>query len=119
MHALIIEDEPIIALLIEEHLRGLGFVTFDFAASEADAVAAALLSCPDFITADIRLAEGCGIAAVETICAGRPIPVVFITGTSWEVRDRLRDAVVVEKPFAPAELERALATVVAAGRLDS
>jgi two-component system, response regulator PdtaR len=114
MHALIIEDEPIIALLIEEHLRGLGFVTFAFAASEADAVAAATLRCPDLITADVRLPKGCGIAAVETICGGRPIPVVFITATSWEVRDRLRDAVVVEKPFAPAQLEHALITAVAA-----
>ena len=114
MHALIIEDEPLIALLIEEHLRGLGFVTFDFAESQAEALAAATLCCPDLITADVRLPKGCGIAAVEAICGGRRIPVVFITATSWEVRARLRDAVIVEKPFAPAELELALIAAVAA-----
>ena len=113
MHALIIEDEPIIALLIEEHLRGLGFLTFAFAGSEAGAIEAASERCPDLITADVRLAQGCGIAAVESICSGRPIPVVFITATSWEVRERLCDAILVEKPFAPAELNHALVTAVA------
>lgn len=116
MHALIIEDQPIIALLIEEHLRGLGFVSFDFAASEKGAIAAAATRCPDLITADVRLAEGCGIAAVKAICGSRSIPVVFITATGWEVRERLADAVVIEKPFAAAELLHALVTAVAAGQ---
>jgi CheY-like chemotaxis protein len=108
MHALIIEDEPIIALLIEDHLRRLGYTSVDFAVTEAEAVACARARCPDLITSDVRLPEGCGIAAVEAICSGKRIPVVFITGTAWEVRRRLRDAVVVAKPFASAELERVL-----------
>jgi CheY-like chemotaxis protein len=109
MHALIIEDEPIIALLIEDHLRSIGCTSVDFAVTEAEAVAAARIRAPDLITSDVRLAEGCGIAAVQTICNERPIPVVFITATGWEVRARIRDAVVLAKPFAPAELDRALA----------
>lgn len=109
MHALIIEDEPLIALLIEDRLRALGYGSVDFAASEADAVAAARRRCPDLITSDVRLAAGCGIAAVSAICNGRPIPVVFITGTPADVRERLGDVVVLEKPFVAAELERAVA----------
>ena len=114
MHALIIEDEPLIALLIEDRLRALGYVTFDFAATETEAVAAATRRCPDLITSDVRLPEGCGIAAVETICGGGPIPVVFITATAWQVRQRMRDAAVVEKPFVPGELDRALLAAGAA-----
>lgn len=80
MHALIIEDDPLIALLIEEQLRTLGYTSVDFAASEEEAVAAVHRQCPDLITSDVDLAPGCGIAAVTAICNGRPIAVVFITG---------------------------------------
>jgi CheY-like chemotaxis protein len=109
MHVLIIEDHPIIALLIEEHLRVFGCDTFDFAETEAAAVAAAKARDPDLITSDVRLSDGSGITAVETICDGRHIPVVFITATGWEVRERISDAVIVPKPFAPADLHQALA----------
>lgn len=108
MHVLIIEDHPIIALLIEEHLRLFGCDSFDFAETEAAAVAAARARYPDLITSDVRLPQGSGISAVETICRGRHIPVVFITATGWEVRERIGDAVIVPKPFAPADLHKAL-----------
>jgi len=108
MHALIIEDEPFIALWIEDHLRRLGYTSFDFAVTEAEAVAAARLRCPDLITSDVRLPQGCGIAAVETICGGTPIPVVFITSCGWEVRQRMSDAIVVQKPILAADLTRAI-----------
>lgn len=66
-------------------MRDLGFVSFDFAASEAGAVEATAGRRPDLITADVRLAQGCGIAAVEAICGGQRIAVVFITGTGRDV----------------------------------
>ncbi|HEV7661122.1 MAG TPA: response regulator [Allosphingosinicella sp.] len=108
MHALIIEDEPLIALLIEDQLRAIGYLSIDFAVTEADAVAAAQRRCPDLITSDVRLAAGCGIAAVEAICSERPVPVVFVTASAQDVRRRMEGAVVVAKPFAAADLSRAL-----------
>jgi CheY-like chemotaxis protein len=114
MHALIIEDEPLIALLIEDHLRANGYTSVAFAVTQAEAVAAARTRCPDLITSDVRLPEGCGIAAVEAICGNRPIPVVFITATAWEVRERLRDAVVVAKPFGSVHIAAAIAAVIGA-----
>lgn len=115
MHALIIEDETIIALLIEDQLREIGYTSIAFAVTEADAVAAARARCPDLITADVRLASGCGIAAVQAICSARTVPVVFVTASGGDVRDRLREAVVVPKPFAPECLADAIATVTGAG----
>jgi CheY-like chemotaxis protein len=112
MHALIIEDEPIIALLIEDRLRRLGCASVDFASTEADAVAAALCRRPDLITSDVRLIRGCGIAAVEAIRGSDYIPVIFITATAVGVRDRIHDAAVIEKPFVLRQLDAAL---VAAG----
>lgn len=108
MHALIIEDEPITAMLIEDQLRALGYASVDFAVTEAEAVAAAARHCPDLITADVKLPEGCGIAAVEAICGTRRIPVVFITANASEVRTRLRAAVVVPKPFGVSHITEAI-----------
>ena len=99
MHALIIEDESLIALAIEDALRGCGFTSFDSAISEEEAVSAAARKCPDLITADVQLRPGCGITAVQSICSGKPIPVLFITGSPGEVRIRMPGHALVEKPF--------------------
>ena len=100
MHALIIEDESLIAMAIEDALRDCGFTSFDVAVSADEAVAAAARKCPDLITADVELRPGCGIAAVQSICSERPIPVVFITGSPREVRIRMPGHRLVEKPFS-------------------
>ena len=100
MHALIIEDESMIALAIEDALRGCGFTSFDIAVSAEEAAAAAERRCPDLITADVELRPGCGITAVQSICSERPIPVIFITGSPGEVRIRMPGHALVEKPFS-------------------
>lgn len=99
MHALIIEDESLIALAIEDVLRDCGFTSFDFAASAEEAVVAATGRCPDLITADVKLRPGCGIDAVHSICSERPIPVLFITGSPAEVRMRMPRHALIQKPF--------------------
>jgi DNA-binding response OmpR family regulator len=100
MHALIIEDESLIAIAIEDALRSCGFTSFDVAVSANEAVTAAALRCPDLITADVELRPGCGITAVQSICSDRPIPVVFITGSPGQVRIRMPGYALVEKPFS-------------------
>jgi CheY-like chemotaxis protein len=104
MHALIIEDEFLTALLIEDRLRDLGFTSFAFAMDEDEAAAAASHRCPDLITSDVQLSNGCGIDAVQRICDEKPIPVLYITGTTSLVRDRCPWAVVIEKPFGMSDL---------------
>ena len=104
MHALIIEPEPFTAQLIEDCLSDLGFTSFDFAVDEDYAVTCAVTRCPDLITADVTLAGGCGITAVQRICNAAPIPVVYVTATSSEVRGRSSGATIVRKPFSIDEL---------------
>jgi len=118
MHALIIEDEFLVALEIEDLLRSCGYSTVAFAVTEADAIAAAEFHSPDLITADASLSEGCGIAAVQAICQHKDIPVVFVTATAREVRERMRDAMVVAKPYALADLESAVMTAADAPASD-
>ena len=114
MHVLIIEDEAVVALAIEDVLRDCGCLSFDFACSAAEAVAAAVKRCPDLITSDVRLAPGCGIDAVEAICADKPIPVIFITGTPAEVQARRRGNMILHKPFNAAHLAEAVRQVISA-----
>ena len=111
MHALIIEDEALIAVTIEDALRDCGCSSFDFAVSVEAAVEAARRHCPDIITADVRLAPGCGIDAVEAICANRAIPVIFITGTADGVKERFPQHAIVHKPFNAAHVVAAVQLV--------
>ena len=108
MHALIIEDEALIAMAIEDALRDCGFTSFDVAISAEEAVAAAARMCPDLITADVELSPGCGITAVQSICSEQPIPVLFITGRPGEVRIRMPGYVSVKKPFAARHVVSAI-----------
>lgn len=122
VHALIIEDESFIALEIEDVLRGLGFRSFDFAISPEDALDAASRRCPDLITSDVDLKPGCGISTVIRICNDAMIPVIFITGTGDEVRRRLPQRCILEKPFSDSQLTAAVQDVLskpAAFRLPS
>ena len=100
MHALIIEDESLIAMTIEDALRGCGFTSFDIAASAEEAITAAARKCPDLITADVELRPGCGITAVQSICSELPVRVLFITGSPGQVRIRMPGHSLVEKPFS-------------------
>jgi CheY-like chemotaxis protein len=114
MHALIIEDEPFIAMTIEEILRQRGFTSFAFAGSADEAVAAARTRCPDLVTADVALKPGNGIDAIEAICGRSPVPVIFVTSSAAEVEARLPDHPVVRKPFLSADLILAVDCVKAA-----
>lgn len=106
MHALIIEDSYLIATSIAEELRDLGFSSFDLAGGYQDAVAAADKRCPDLIVADARLQNGSsGVAAVQTICAQKFIPALFIVSVASDVTDNLPRAIVVLKPHSGKALK--------------
>lgn len=113
MHALIIEQDTWIILMIEDALRDVGYTSFAFASSWQAAIAAANERCPDLITADIRLGAGTGVEAVRRICSERAIPVVFVTATPWEVREIDSSAIVVPKPFGQDMLKQGVARATA------
>ena len=111
MHALIIEDEPLIAMEIENALREKGYTSFSYAGSAAEAVAAARSQCPDLITSDVALKPGNGIDAVQEICCRERIPVIFLTSRPAEVEHRLPDHPVLCKPFSTRALLDAIESV--------
>jgi DNA-binding response OmpR family regulator len=113
MHALIIEDEFMIATVIEYVLRDCGFDSFDFAPSIETAIAAAERRRPDLITADVGLNSGSGLEAVAMICEQPSIPVIFITGSAAQVRDEVSRYAVLNKPFSEQTLTYAVAASLA------
>ena len=114
-HALIIEDEAIIALEVEALLSDLGYVSFDIADSPDQAVLAARARRPDLVTADYRILGGTGVEAVAGIFdAIGPVPVIYVTGNP-DLVPRGVSVPVVDKPIAARALAEACRQVLAAG----
>lgn len=122
MHALIIEDQALIAFTVEDHLRDLGFTTFAYAESRGAAVALAEVRRPDLVIADVELVDGptAGVAAVEAICGASGIPALFITGKSDQPALQGRSEAIVAKPFTGNHIKSTIrALMVDAGLADS
>ncbi|MBZ9938655.1 response regulator [Mesorhizobium sp. BR1-1-16] len=104
---IIVEDEPIIAMMVEEMAIELGWRVEGLADSEAGAAALLNTSKPDLALLDIHLGSDSGLRVAE-ICRGRGVPVVFMTGyPETDIPPRCGDAPILLKPFLPAELGRA------------
>lgn len=83
---LIVEDEMIIALMIEQMVERLGHTVIDKVSTGEEAVEAALSYSPDLILMDIRLqGEMDGIEAMSKIRKKKKIPVIYITGNTDDV----------------------------------
>ena len=101
---LIIEDEPLIAMDIEQMVESLGHRVVGTARTHREAVALFSSARPKMVLADIQLADGSsGIDAVNEILAGTPVPVIFITAFPERLLtgERPEPAFLVTKPFNP------------------
>ena len=105
---LIIEDEPIIALDLENLVTELGHKVVATAATRAEAVAKAHSERPGLVLADINLGEGgSGIDAVSDILASFDIPVIFITAYPEKLLtgERPEPTYLIAKPFLPETVQ--------------
>lgn len=100
MHAIIIEKDELNAQLVFQCLKQLGYTSFFWASSAAEAVRAALENRPNLITADVKLRQGSGIDAVRAICEISPVPVLFVVGDPGSLADDCPGAAVLHKPFS-------------------
>ena len=77
---LIIEDEPLIAMDIEDLVTSLGHRVLGIARTQREAVRMASERKPQLVLSDIQLADGSsGIDAVNDILRQFDVPVIFIT----------------------------------------
>lgn len=101
---MIIEDEPLIAMDIEQLVESLGHRVVSVARTHKEALSLYNKTMPKMILADIQLADGSsGIDAVNDILNDHSIPVIFITAFPERLLtgERPEPTFLVTKPFNP------------------
>jgi len=109
---LLVEDEPIIQMLIEDILESAGIGLADVA--ETSTMALPLIAAGGFDAAivDCTLGDGPCEPVIRALAAGR-VPFVISSGHSAdEIKERFPGACFVTKPFIGAELEAAVQSVL-------
>lgn len=116
---LVIEDETLIAWMLESLLEELGFAAIEIAASVAEATAAASAIDPRLVISDINLGEGGNaLDAVGELGRGEPPRVLFVTAHANEtVLARIAATIpyyeVLAKPVEAGAFRAALLRLIA------
>lgn len=114
LRVLIIEDEPVIAMLLQHLLTEMGHVGVGIEATEAGAVAAAARLQPELLLVDSHLRAGTGGGALRQILAKGFIPHVLMSGERDDGTPPATPGVTrMQKPFTDRDLERAIAQATA------
>ena len=123
MPVLIVEDEAMIAWMLETLLEDMGFKAITVVATGEEALEAAQRLSPGLILSDINLGSAGmdGVATAALIRRTLSPPILFVTGYAGpEALDRIRKDVpgclVVRKPITPEVLQQAVRDLVAPGR---
>ena len=111
---LIVEDEPLIAMMLEDFVDVLGHRV----AGTADSVAAALPLVEaggiDVAILDVNLRGGERSWPVADALADQGVPIIFASGGGdGDIVDRHRGAPRLDKPFTMDAIEKALASLSA------
>ncbi len=109
---LIVEDEPLIAMMLEDFLEILDKTPIGPADNVAEAVALIGRGGIDAAILDVNLRNGETSWAIADALAEAGVPFVFASGGSDETMiDRFRDRPVLPKPFTMTGVEAALAAL--------
>ena len=97
---LIVEDEGLIAMLLEELMERMGYEVVAVSSTLEEALERAHIVSVDFAMLDINL-NGKESFPVAAVLRGRGIPFIFATGYGDSaLASEFADALVVEKPFS-------------------
>lgn len=111
---LIVEDEALVAMLIEDVLADMGHEVVGVGGRLDQALALARQSEMDFAILDLNL-NGQHTYAIADVLRERSVPFIFATGYgSGGVDQAWKDVRVLPKPFEPHQLAAAIAAVHAA-----
>ena len=106
-----VEDEPMLTLLLQDILEEIGCEVVASAARLEPALLLAREATFDIALLDVNLG-GARIDPVAEAIAARGLPMIFITGYSGDTIGQRRLGPVLEKPYQRAQLERVLARFV-------
>jgi DNA-binding response OmpR family regulator len=109
---LVVEDETLIALMIEDALEAAGFRLGGVAESEADAFRLAEQQPPDFAVLDLNLGRGgCGLN-IGRILHSRGTGILYASGSCADYMHEMAATgahACLAKPYMPDDVPRALA----------
>ena len=105
---LVLEDHPLISMLLAEMLEDMGHLVCGVAATEHEGVALAAAAHPDLIIADAGLEAGSGLEAIRRILQTGWVPHVVMSGNLALLTALGPDAVVLLKPFDERALVRCI-----------
>jgi PAS domain S-box-containing protein len=105
----VVEDEAVVALELQDHLRALGYEVCGHTARGESALRQIPEVRPDLVLMDINLGEGMsGLDVVERLHAVIDVPVIFLTAYSdaalTERAGRSESFAYIVKPFDPLVL---------------
>ncbi|WP_240791016.1 response regulator [Roseomonas sp. AR75] len=105
---MVVEDEALVAMLVEDALVDAGFGVMGPAATVEEAMALLSLERPDAVVLDLNLAGETSTPVADELAA-RGIPYVIATGYGASgLPAGHQDATVLAKPYDPAELTSVL-----------
>lgn len=104
LRVLIVEDESLLAMMVEDVLADAGWSVAAAVASVPDALRAVERGGFDIALLDVNLA-GHPVFPVADALLARGLPLVFASGYGADgLREDLRHLPVIDKPFSPAQL---------------
>jgi CheY-like chemotaxis protein len=110
---LVVEDEAIVAMLVEDMLTELGHSVVGPAMRLDQALPLAREAEFDFAILDVNLGGQLSFPVADVLRA-RGIPFIFATGYGRTgVEDAYRDTITLMKPFERSDVERAFARTLA------
>lgn len=111
LRVLVVEDESLIAMLVEDMLNDLGHEVGAIASRMTDALEIARSGQFDVAIIDVNL-DGQSSYSVADVLAERGVPYIFATGYGSKGLDpKYSDTPVLTKPFVGDELETALSQI--------
>jgi DNA-binding response OmpR family regulator len=108
LRVVVAEDEPLLAMLLEDVLKEMGHEVCAIESTEAGTVAAGLRFRPDILIVDPGLLRGSGISAVTEILRTVFIAHVFVSGDKLWDRQLHPRAITLQKPFRESDLASAI-----------
>jgi CheY-like chemotaxis protein len=111
---LIVEDEMMIAMMIEDMLFDLGYQVAGMAAKPGQALEMIRSGSPDAAILDVNL-DGQNSYEIAAALDAQGVPFLFSTGYGAHgVAERFRGRPILQKPFRQEDLEKALSQVLPA-----
>jgi CheY-like chemotaxis protein len=116
---LIVEDQPLIALSIEDVVREFGARVVGSAARLSDALILIETASWDAVLLDVKLAQGETVYPAAERLQAKGVPFAFLTALDGAIDPRYLHVPVLRKPFSEVELETCLQMLIGKGVVSS